>query len=85
MKKLLLSISLMLFCSVGYSQLTGVDGGSGSGDSGETTSQGNFLPEVVPPSPEAAALSRFTEVPVSHYTGRYSLFKSTTNRFQYWK
>ncbi len=31
--------------------------------------QDSFLPNVTPPSPEAAALSRFTEVPVSHYTG----------------
>ncbi|TCP23323.1 YD repeat-containing protein [Tenacibaculum skagerrakense] len=70
MKKLMLSIILMLVCSVGYSQLTGEDGSGGSGSSGSgQTSQGNFLPEVVPPSPEAAALSRFTEVPVSHYSG----------------
>lgn len=27
------------------------------------------LPSVMPPSPEASALTRFTEVPVSHYTG----------------
>lgn len=27
------------------------------------------LPNIVPPSPEAAALGTFTEVPVSHYTG----------------
>ncbi|EDP71913.1 hypothetical protein FBALC1_12467 [Flavobacteriales bacterium ALC-1] len=27
------------------------------------------LPNVVPPSPEAASLGKFTEVPVSHYTG----------------
>ena len=58
----------MLVCSVGYSQLTGEDGNP-IGGGGGTSSQGNFLPEVVPPSPEAAALSRFTEVPVSHYSG----------------
>lgn len=27
------------------------------------------LPDIVPPAPEAAALSNFTNVPVSHYTG----------------
>ena len=27
------------------------------------------LPKIVPPSPEASALSEFTNVPVSHYTG----------------
>ncbi len=27
------------------------------------------LPEIVPPSPEATSLSKFVEVPVSHYTG----------------
>ena len=27
------------------------------------------LPEIIPPSPEASALSEFTNVPVSHYTG----------------
>lgn len=27
------------------------------------------LPNIIPPSPEAAALAKFTEVPVSHYTG----------------
>ncbi|WP_047415867.1 RHS repeat domain-containing protein [Cellulophaga sp. Hel_I_12] len=27
------------------------------------------LPTIVPPSPEAAALANFTDVPVSHYTG----------------
>jgi len=27
------------------------------------------LPRIVPPTPEAAALSNFTDVPVSHYTG----------------
>ncbi|WP_408039348.1 hypothetical protein, partial [Tenacibaculum amylolyticum] len=53
MRKLLLCTVMVLFCATSYSQST----------------QGNFLPEVVPPSPEAAALSRFTEVPVSHYTG----------------
>lgn len=58
----------MLVCSVGYSQLTGEDV-SGGPRGGGSSSQGNFLPEVVPPSPEAAALSRFTEVPVSHYSG----------------
>ncbi len=65
MKKLLLSVVITLVSSMGYSQLTGVDGSTG----GSTASSGKFLPEVVPPSPEAAALSRFTEVPVSHYTG----------------
>lgn len=27
------------------------------------------LPNIVPPSPEAASLGKFTEVPISHYTG----------------
>lgn len=27
------------------------------------------LPKITPPSPEASALAKFTEVPVSHYTG----------------
>lgn len=27
------------------------------------------LPSIIPPSPEAASLGKFTEVPVSHYTG----------------
>ncbi|WP_304145918.1 RHS repeat domain-containing protein [Mesoflavibacter zeaxanthinifaciens] len=27
------------------------------------------LPEVIPPSPEASSLAKFSEVPVSHYTG----------------
>lgn len=27
------------------------------------------LPEVTPPSPEAASLGKFTEMPISHYTG----------------
>lgn len=27
------------------------------------------LPEILPPSPEATSLAKFTEVPVSHYTG----------------
>jgi pimeloyl-ACP methyl ester carboxylesterase len=27
------------------------------------------LPKIVPPSPEAASLGKFTEVPISHYTG----------------
>ena len=27
------------------------------------------LPEVIPPSPEATSLGKFTEVPISHYTG----------------
>ena len=27
------------------------------------------LPNIVPPSPEAAALAKFTDIPVSHYTG----------------
>ncbi len=58
----------MLLSVVGYSQLTGEDG-SGGPRGGGSSAQGNFLPEVVPPSPEAAALSRFTEVPVSHYSG----------------
>ncbi|WP_157811699.1 hypothetical protein [Tenacibaculum sp. SZ-18] len=67
MKKLLLSVAITLGSFMGYSQLTGSNGSPIGG--GSTSSQGNFLPEVVPPSPEAAALSRFTEVPVSHYTG----------------
>lgn len=31
--------------------------------------QSQELPNVVPPTPEAAALAKFTEIPVSHYTG----------------
>ena len=27
------------------------------------------LPKIVPPSPEAASLGKFSEVPISHYTG----------------
>lgn len=27
------------------------------------------LPKIIPPSPEAASLGKFTEVPISHYTG----------------
>ncbi|WP_299334916.1 RHS repeat domain-containing protein [uncultured Psychroserpens sp.] len=27
------------------------------------------LPNIVPPAPEAAALGKFTEIPISHYTG----------------
>ncbi|MFY0602956.1 MAG: RHS repeat protein [Flavobacteriaceae bacterium] len=30
---------------------------------------GQELPEIVPPSPEASSLGKFTEVPISHYTG----------------
>lgn len=30
---------------------------------------GQELPEITPPSPEAAALGNFTDVPISHYTG----------------
>ncbi|MFY0602299.1 MAG: hypothetical protein JXQ93_00005, partial [Flavobacteriaceae bacterium] len=30
---------------------------------------GQELPEIIPPSPEAASLGKFTEVPISHYTG----------------
>ncbi len=30
---------------------------------------GQELPNVVPPSPEASELAKFTEIPVSHYTG----------------
>lgn len=67
MKKLLLSVAITLGSFMGYSQLTGSNRNLIGG--GGTSSQGNFLPEVVPPSPEAAALSRFTDVPVSHYTG----------------
>jgi YD repeat-containing protein len=31
--------------------------------------KGQDLPNIVPPSPEASALLRFTNIPVSHYTG----------------
>ncbi|WP_337968752.1 hypothetical protein [uncultured Flavobacterium sp.] len=31
--------------------------------------QNDFVPKIVPPSPEAASLGKFVEVPVSHYTG----------------
>ena len=31
--------------------------------------QSQELPTIMPPSPEAASLGKFTEVPVSHYTG----------------
>jgi hypothetical protein len=31
--------------------------------------QSQELPTIIPPSPEAASLGKFTEVPVSHYTG----------------
>ena len=27
------------------------------------------MPEVVPPTPEAASLGKFSEIPISHYTG----------------
>ncbi|CAL2106950.1 conserved hypothetical protein [Tenacibaculum sp. 190524A02b] len=30
---------------------------------------GQDLPTIVPPSPEATSLAKFTEIPVSHYTG----------------
>ncbi|WP_461589645.1 hypothetical protein, partial [Winogradskyella sp.] len=33
------------------------------------TSNAQELPNIVPPTPEAASLGKFTEVPVSHYTG----------------
>ena len=36
---------------------------------GALCAQSQELPQIVPPSPEAAALGTFTEVPVSHYTG----------------
>lgn len=35
--------------------------------SGQST--GNYVPNVIPPSPNAAALMKFTDVPVSPYTG----------------
>lgn len=31
--------------------------------------QTNYLPDIVPPSPEASSLGKFVEIPVSHYTG----------------
>ncbi|MDT7832736.1 hypothetical protein RQM59_10125 [Flavobacteriaceae bacterium S356] len=31
--------------------------------------QSQELPKIIPPTPEAASLGKFTEVPVSHYTG----------------
>lgn len=31
--------------------------------------QNSLVPNIVPPSPEAASLGKFVEVPVSHYTG----------------
>lgn len=31
--------------------------------------QSQELPEIIPPSPEAASLGKYTEVPISHYTG----------------
>jgi YD repeat-containing protein len=31
--------------------------------------QNTLVPKIVPPSPEAASLGKFVEVPVSHYTG----------------
>ena len=34
-----------------------------------TTAQNNLVPKIVPPSPEAASLGKFVEVPVSYYTG----------------
>ncbi|WP_143569777.1 RHS repeat domain-containing protein [Tenacibaculum agarivorans] len=67
MKKYVLSISVFLL-TIAMSGQIKLEG-SPKGGSNATTPQGNFLPEVIPPSPEAAALSRFTEVPVSHYTG----------------
>ncbi|CAM1367974.1 exported hypothetical protein [Tenacibaculum litopenaei] len=69
MKNLLLSVAALLCSQMTLGQLTGVDGGLGSGSgSGSSTSQLS-LPNVVPPAPEAAGLSKFIEVPVSHYTG----------------
>lgn len=48
MRKIVMSIGMMLLCIWGYAQ---------------------ELPTVVPPSPEAVSLAKFTEIPVSHYTG----------------
>ncbi|MFD0963244.1 hypothetical protein [Pseudofulvibacter geojedonensis] len=30
---------------------------------------GQEMPKIIPPSPESASLAKFTEIPVSHYTG----------------
>ena len=68
MQKKMLSILLMFTSMIFYGQLTGI-GGDPRGGGTTTEPTGQFLPDVIPPSPEAAALSRFTEVPVSHYTG----------------
>src|SRR5690554_1424036 len=37
-------------------------------------SQGQQLPNVVPPSPEAAQLAKFVETPVSHYNGTPNIY-----------
>lgn len=31
--------------------------------------ESNKLPQIIPPSPEASSLAKFTDIPVSHYTG----------------
>jgi YD repeat-containing protein len=38
---------------------------------GQGAAQNEFNPNVTPPSPEAAALAKYVEVPIGHYTGTY--------------
>lgn len=53
MKKNMLSILMVLYSFTFYGQYSSSFG----------------LPNVVPPSPEASALSKFINIPISHYTG----------------
>ncbi|MEE4001578.1 RHS repeat domain-containing protein [Tenacibaculum sp. FZY0031] len=53
MKKNMLGILVMLYSFTFYGQYSSSFG----------------LPNVVPPSPEASALSKFINIPISHYTG----------------
>ncbi|WP_431167112.1 hypothetical protein, partial [Tenacibaculum halocynthiae] len=72
MKKVLLSILMILMCSLVYAQ-----GGLGSGPGGSgSTSSGNAnheLPEIVPQAPDVMAMQKYGEVPVGYYTGTPSI------------
>ena len=62
MRKYLL-LSIILFISGICVQVT----------HGQGAAQNEFNPNVTPPSPEAAALAKYVEVPIGYYTGTYDL------------
>ncbi len=60
MKKISLSISMLLLSLLGYGQLS----------TGNSNSSAIDLPNVIPPSPTVANLMKFEEVPVDTYSGQ---------------